>query len=97
MTSLAARTCCCTTRNFSDHEYATHVGWGHSSIAAVMQFAHKAGVEKVVLFHHDPYHTDSELEELLEEARAKWPGKEDRVCLAHEGMTIVFATTKAPG
>jgi hypothetical protein len=55
-----------------------------------MVFAHKAGVENVVLFHHDPYHTDGELEELLVEARGKWPGMEDRICLAAEGMTVVL-------
>jgi ribonuclease BN (tRNA processing enzyme) len=73
---------------YRDHEYDAHVGWGHSSIASTMEFAHKAGVDKVVLFHHDPYHSDSELEELLDEARGKWPGKEDRVCLAYEDMVI---------
>ena len=53
-----------------------------------MEFANKADVEQLVLFHHDPYHTDDELEALLGEARAHWPGMEDRVCLAYEGMTI---------
>jgi len=75
---------------YRDHEYDTHVGWGHSAIAATMEFAHKAAVDNLVLFHHDPYHTDSELEELLVEARRKWPGMEERVCLAYEGMTIVL-------
>jgi hypothetical protein len=42
------------------------------------------------LFHHDPYHTDTELEELLAEAQGKWPGMEDCVSLAYEGMTIVL-------
>jgi len=41
-----------------------------------------------VLFHHDPYHTDSELETPLVEARSNWPDMEDRVGLAYEGMTI---------
>lgn len=75
---------------YRDDEYGDHIGWGHSSIADAMEFANKADVEKVVLFHHDPYHTDDELEELLVEARGKWPGMEDRVCLAYEGMTIAL-------
>jgi phosphoribosyl 1,2-cyclic phosphodiesterase len=75
---------------YRDHEYDAHVGWGHSSIAAVMEFARKADVDTVVLFHHDPYHTDDQLEELLGEARDKWPSMEERVCLAYEGMTIVL-------
>ena len=49
-----------------------------------------------MLFHHDPYHTDDELEELLVEAHAKWPGMEDRVCLASEGMTIMLDGNGAP-
>jgi phosphoribosyl 1,2-cyclic phosphodiesterase len=73
---------------YFDHEYGAHVGWGHSGIAATMEFAAKAGVDKLVLFHHDPYHTDEDLDALLTDARAMWPGMEDRVCLAYEGMTI---------
>jgi phosphoribosyl 1,2-cyclic phosphodiesterase len=73
---------------YRDHEYGAHVGWGHSGVAATMAFARKADVDKVILFHHDPYHTDGELEDLLVEARGKWPGAEDRVSLACEGMTI---------
>jgi phosphoribosyl 1,2-cyclic phosphodiesterase len=73
---------------YRDHEYPTHVGWGHSSISDAMEFANKADVGRLVLFHHDPYHTDDELDATLGEARANWPGMEARVCLAHEGMTI---------
>jgi ribonuclease BN (tRNA processing enzyme) len=76
---------------YGDEEYGAHIGWGHSSIGDTMEFASKAEVDRVVLFHHDPYHTDDEVEELLEAARKHWPGREDRVCLAYEGMTISFA------
>jgi phosphoribosyl 1,2-cyclic phosphodiesterase len=75
---------------YRDHEYGAHIGWGHSSIGDAMEFANKADVDKLVLFHHDPYHTDDELEALLAEARVNRPGMEDRVCLAYEGMTIEF-------
>jgi ribonuclease BN (tRNA processing enzyme) len=57
-----------------------------------MEFAGKAGVQNLVLFHHDPYHSDDELEEVLKEARQQWPAAEDRVCLANEGMTIAIGT-----
>jgi len=75
---------------YRDHEYGAHVGWGHSSIGDAMQFAQKADVDKVVLFHHDPYHTDHELELLLDDARNDWPEMKERVCLASEGMTIAL-------
>jgi len=77
---------------YRDHEYGAHVGWGHSGIAHAMEFADKAGVQNLVLFHHDPYHDDVELEEVLKEARQLWPAAEDRVCLANEGMTIEMGT-----
>jgi phosphoribosyl 1,2-cyclic phosphodiesterase len=73
---------------YRDHEYPHHVGWGHSCTADALHFAEKSGVEKLVLFHHDPYHTDVELEKLLAEAQGQWPGREADVCLAFEGMTI---------
>jgi phosphoribosyl 1,2-cyclic phosphodiesterase len=72
------------------HEYDAHKGWGHSSITDTMTFAAKAEVRRVMLFHHDPYHDDGELEDLLAEARADWPGDPDGVQLAAEGMTIVL-------
>ena len=54
-----------------------------------MAFARKAEVERLVLFHHDPGHTDEEMEALLDEARRLW-GDDGaaRVCCAWDGMTI---------
>ncbi len=75
---------------YRDHEYAAHVGWGHSGLAHAMEFADRAGARNLVLFHHDPYHNDDELEDLLTEAHKIWPSAEERVCLANEGMTITF-------
>jgi phosphoribosyl 1,2-cyclic phosphodiesterase len=73
---------------YGDDEYPNHVGWGHSSLADAIEFADKSGVQKLVLFHHDPYHTDDELEALLALVHAQRPTMNDRVCLAYEGMTI---------
>jgi phosphoribosyl 1,2-cyclic phosphodiesterase len=73
---------------YRDDEYPQHIGWGHSSIEHVMAFADKAGVSSVVLFHHDPYHVDDELDAILAEARTLWKGPDEHVCLACEGMTI---------
>ena len=75
---------------YHDHEYGAHAGWGHSSVTDTMEFATKSAVGRVVLFHHDPYHNDNDLEELLNDARSKWTGNEDHVQLASERMTITF-------
>jgi phosphoribosyl 1,2-cyclic phosphodiesterase len=73
---------------YGDDEYPTHVGWGHSCIDHVIGFAQKADVGTLLLFHHDPYHTDEALELLLADARRRWNGDGDRVGLAREGMTV---------
>jgi phosphoribosyl 1,2-cyclic phosphodiesterase len=75
---------------YADDEYADHVGWGHSCIDHAVCFAQKTGVDHVVLFHHDPYHTDDELEVLLGEARARWHTDGQRISLAREGMAVVL-------
>jgi phosphoribosyl 1,2-cyclic phosphodiesterase len=78
---------------YGDDEYPHHVGWGHSCIEHALAFAAKAEVGMVVLFHHDPYHNDDELEALLVEARQQWKGTEERVCLAREGLTVLLDAT----
>ncbi len=75
---------------YGDHEYPAHVGWGHSAFEHVLWFAQKAEVGRVVLFHHDPYHTDDELEALLTGAHERWGTDCEWVCLAHEGMRVTL-------
>lgn len=54
---------------YSDDEYTEHVGWGHSSIPQTIDFARAAGVRRLITFHHDPSHSDSTLDGLVEAAR----------------------------
>jgi phosphoribosyl 1,2-cyclic phosphodiesterase len=75
---------------YRDDEYGAHIGWGHSCLADALHFADKARVRNLVLFHHDPYHTDDELEALLKDAQEIWPQATNGICLAHEGMTITM-------
>jgi ribonuclease BN (tRNA processing enzyme) len=46
-----------------------------------------AGVERLVMFHHDPMHGDEQLEAMLRRVRDINPGTGD-VSLAREGMEI---------
>ncbi len=64
------------------------MGWGHSAIGHVVAFARKAEVERLVLFHHDPGHTDAEMEALVDQARQLWGDGAEEVCCAWDGMTI---------
>ena len=54
---------------YTDEEYAEHMGWGHSSITQALAIAALCGVKRLVTFHHDPAHDDHTLDRLLNEAR----------------------------
>jgi phosphoribosyl 1,2-cyclic phosphodiesterase len=55
-------------------EYPAHAGWGHSAIDDTLAFAALARVRHLVTFHHDPTHTDDELDRLTADAvRAAQP------------------------
>ncbi len=65
------------------------LGWGHSPFEWAINAAHKAGVKKLILFHHDPLRSDDELDELLEKYRGLIRGKSDlEIDIAREGMTL---------
>lgn len=74
---------------YSDDEYTTHIGWGHSSIDHAVAVAQAAHVDHLVMFHHDPAHSDLELESLLAEAQSSWSEGQPPV-LAAEGMTLIL-------
>ena len=53
---------------YSAAEYACHCGWGHSSLEQTLDFGTLAGVRRLVPFHHDPSHNDSDLDLLTSQA-----------------------------
>jgi phosphoribosyl 1,2-cyclic phosphodiesterase len=57
---------------YTDDEYPGHVGWGHSAMSDALTFAARTEVERALLFHHDPLHTDSELDAMYEQALERW-------------------------
>jgi ribonuclease BN (tRNA processing enzyme) len=69
---------------FTPEEKRDRPAWGHSSWREAVEVARRSGVQKLVLFHHDPMHTDDELEAIEAEARALFPA----TLLAREGMEI---------
>jgi phosphoribosyl 1,2-cyclic phosphodiesterase len=53
-------------------EYPSHFGWGHSSVCDALAFARRTGPRRTLLFHHDPYHCDDELDAIHESALRGW-------------------------
>jgi phosphoribosyl 1,2-cyclic phosphodiesterase len=57
---------------YTDEEYLDRVGWGHSRVTDALLFARRSEAEQVVLFHHDPLHTDATLDLLHTGALERW-------------------------
>ncbi len=53
---------------YSSAEYACHCGWGHSSLNHAIDFGKLTEVKQLVPFHHDPGHTDGELDRMIAKA-----------------------------
>jgi hypothetical protein len=69
---------------YTDEEYPTYKGWGHSTWQEGVRVANAAGVRTLVLFHHDPNHDDVFMDQVAREAEAARPG----TVVAREGMVL---------
>ena len=73
---------------YLESEYASAAnprkGWGHSTVESATEVAKKAGVKRLVLFHHEPTHDDRCIDQILRLARRRFPA----TTVAAEGMVI---------
>ena len=54
---------------YTPSEYASRIGWGHSTLRHAVDFADLAGVGRLITFHHDPNHSDEEIDAHHREVR----------------------------
>ena len=73
---------------YFEQEYDAKIGWGHSSVAHAVAFCRAVDAGRLVLFHHEPSHSDRALEQLEERARELTRSGESSPVLAREGMVI---------
>ena len=73
---------------YTPEEYAARVGFGHSSTEHAAAFAHRADVGRLVMFHHDPLHSDDELDRMRDDVLERWRVSRDRCLLAAEGIEL---------
>ena len=66
--------------------YDRNCGRGHSTWLEAVKLASIARVKRLVLFHHDPNHTDDDLDAILAKARTEFP----ETILAREGETLLI-------
>jgi phosphoribosyl 1,2-cyclic phosphodiesterase/DNA-binding NarL/FixJ family response regulator len=75
---------------YTDAEYQKKVGWGHSSVSNASVLVKYCDVKEWILTHHDPTHTDEQLEkkaqlhkDVLQDAHIHCQAQ-----LAHDGLVI---------
>lgn len=73
---------------YTEDEYTPRVGWGHSSIAHTVTFGLITKVRQLYFFHHDPLHSDGQLESMLARAKDLWGDEHNGLALAYEGMEL---------
>lgn len=71
-------------------EYPSRKGWGHTPVERAVDYALRANVKRLVLFHHDPSRDDDAVDQVLALARAR-AGARLQVDAAAEGATIVLS------
>jgi phosphoribosyl 1,2-cyclic phosphodiesterase len=70
--------------NFTDEEFTTRVGWGHSTWQEGVRILTAVGAKRLAIFHHDPDHDDEFLDSVKAQAAARHAG----AIVAAEGMTL---------
>ncbi len=56
---------------YTPEEFYTKSYWGHCTIDYTLSIAKAAGVKALAMFHHDPGHSDDQLDQLIEDAKCK--------------------------
>jgi phosphoribosyl 1,2-cyclic phosphodiesterase len=82
---------------YTDDEYPEHVGWGHSRITDTLTFARRVDAERLLLFHHDPMHSDDFLDAFHGTAIERWGelgGDPAKIEMAAERREIELAPEK---
>ena len=50
---------------YTEEEYKSKKGWGHSTFDDAIRAAAEAGVKRLAIFHHDPMHDDDFMDRLM--------------------------------
>lgn len=74
-------------------EFEQRSAWGHSTVEYAVWVAKECGVRSLALYHHDPTHTDDQIDRLVDAAGRCAPGIE--VIGAREGLTIELEPVRA--
>jgi phosphoribosyl 1,2-cyclic phosphodiesterase len=79
---------------YTPEEFAVKAPWGHCTVGYAVHIAREAGVSRLALFHHDPDHSDDQVDRLLAEARVH-PSAVGltEIVAAEEGLTLALSSS----
>ena len=77
---------------YNGTEYRKHIGWGHGCLDDSVALALKAGVKKLVLFHHDPDHDDKTIDAFVQHARRLVARKKGKLKIEAAQESAAFQT-----
>ena len=69
---------------YTDSEYDTYVGWGHSTWQEGVRLCRAARAKRLAVFHHDPEHDDDMLDGIAREVEKQLPGS----VVAKDGLLL---------
>ena len=72
---------------YTQAEYQTKKGWGHSCVEDALLFASLCKVKKILIAHHDPSHTDEQLNNIFKKLQLH-PNKHIELEMAEEGKEL---------
>ncbi len=77
---------------FTEEEYASREGWGHSTFRQAIDLAAGAGVRSLLFFHHAPERSDRDLEVIVRERQEEVAsrGLALQVDAASEGVELIL-------
>jgi ribonuclease BN (tRNA processing enzyme) len=64
--------------------------WGHSTAEYALHVAREAGVKRLCLYHHDPSHTDEDIDRMLEAVRSPAEAAGIAVLAAAEHLAVTL-------
>lgn len=75
---------------YTDLEYPKKEGWGHARATTVTDAAVDAGVKQLAIYHHDPMHSDDELDALIRVCQKRALAHTDKLTVfgAREGLEL---------
>lgn len=77
--------------SYTEEEMSRFGGYGHSTWEQGVKLAQKAGARKLALFHHAPWRSDDEIDELDRVARLSFDG----AFAAEDGFVLDIPTVKS--